>query len=290
MPGGKTYKNGCILCKGRPKPNERRPVNKQIKHVLQKNFCVDANTNDTICNKCRHKCRSVKQSKQSTSTQFSPQLNTGPSKQTLSSPPSVTLSFPTTTKSHAFCFVCKKPGPKLLTVSNNARLQVFVFKGVIVPTGARCCPRHVEDGKFTQEGLEAIPETYDEAFLNRSTIVSFMSGLRGLAEERETNGISFDDGTLGDDEYMTLTGITKDQFSDLMKDITNVNSTKTRSVRNCIGILLTKLRTGMSNQMLGVLFRMNKFQVINTANFVLVSHYSTNMPLVMRSSAEFTHQ
>lgn len=37
----------------------------------------------------------------------------------------------------------KKPGPKLLSVSNQARMEVFVRKEILIPPGARCCADHL---------------------------------------------------------------------------------------------------------------------------------------------------
>ena len=68
--------------------------------------------------------------------------------------------------------------------------------------------------------------------------------------------------SLSDTDYLSLTGLTRDQFDDVMTYVKNIRPTKTRSIRTCVAILLTKLRSGMDNEMLGTVFNMKKFQVI----------------------------
>ena len=65
------------------------------------------------------------------------------------------------------------------------------------------------------------------------------------------------------EDYYNLTGVTKDQFDELMTYLveTNLRSSKNRSTRTCVALLLTKLRCGLSNQLLGTLFGMKKWQV-----------------------------
>ncbi|CAC5378408.1 unnamed protein product [Mytilus coruscus] len=55
----------------------------------------------------------------------------------LSSPPSVCLNILGASNSHARCVVCKKPGPKFLVVSSDARFQAFIDGNVLIPAGAR---------------------------------------------------------------------------------------------------------------------------------------------------------
>lgn len=70
-------------------------------------------------------------------------------KKPIASPPSVSLPIHCTSKSHAYCFACKRPGPKLIVVPAQARFNVFIEKAIIVPAGSRCCPVHL-DGKSLQ--------------------------------------------------------------------------------------------------------------------------------------------
>lgn len=66
---------------------------------------------------------------------------------------------------------------------------------------------------------------------------------------------------MDDDEYRILTGISRREFHDIVSSVTSINSTRNRSKRTCIAILLMKLRSALSNKLLAVLFHMTKFQV-----------------------------
>ena len=119
----------CVLCGGRPTPSNRRPASSFIQ-ILSRNFSVDAVETDVLCNKCRHKCRNISRRKQLPNPRDEDESKdptfTSPKKRKtvpISSPPSISLPLPSSSKSHAYCFVCKKPGPKLLCVSNQARIH-----------------------------------------------------------------------------------------------------------------------------------------------------------------------
>ena len=108
---------------------------------------------------------------QATFDEFEPPTKQGKTKcQTPSSPPSVTLSLPTTSKSHAYCFICKKPGPKIIVAPSSARQDVFIRKGIVVSAEVRCCPVHLTDGLFTEEALAKITPLSQEVNLNRTNI------------------------------------------------------------------------------------------------------------------------
>ncbi|CAC5417936.1 unnamed protein product [Mytilus coruscus] len=93
---------------------------------------------DILWNRCRHlyyratEKTFVTTNAKSTRDQFclkSPTVTN--TSQTLSSPPSVKLNIKSTSKSHAYCFLCKKPGPKLVVVPPSARCSVFKSNEVL---------------------------------------------------------------------------------------------------------------------------------------------------------------
>ena len=88
----------------------------------------------------------------------------------LSSPPSVSLQIPCTPKSHSFCFVCKKPGPKLIVVSSQARFSIFLQNEIIIPAGSRCCPGHMYQDNFTSEAVSQVKSAYDPQVLVDRTL------------------------------------------------------------------------------------------------------------------------
>lgn len=180
------------------------------------------------------------------------------------SPPSITLSIPSTSKSHANCVICKKPGPKLIVVTQYARVRAFIQKEMFVPAGSRCCPKYIVDNEFTVDALQKMQQTSPDTNINRTATVELLQQTRDFALRNENNRLNFDNpNSMDNEDYYNLTGLTRDQFEELLsylKDV-DIRASKTRSARTCIAILLTKLRCGMSNHLLGTRFGLQKLQV-----------------------------
>lgn len=107
--------------------------------VRSPRFCtntVNAIETDILCNKCLHKCRNILRRKQildindeddAKDPTFRSPKRSKCIQVHVSSPPSFALPLPSASWSHSYFFVCKKPGPKLLSVSiNQVRMDVFV--------------------------------------------------------------------------------------------------------------------------------------------------------------------
>ena len=163
------------------KPKERRKVNKEVKKIITKCFMVTDCTDDSvICNKCSHKCYKIRNdefapfSKQTTDSvddaTFHPTAKK-PKSNPAASPPSVKLSIPSTNRGHSYCFICKKPGPKLVVTPIKARFTAFLHNGVYVPAGLRCCPGHIVDGILTSDALQKIRISNDSTYFNRTSIL-----------------------------------------------------------------------------------------------------------------------
>jgi hypothetical protein len=73
-------------------------------------------------------------------------------------------------KYHFFCFVCKKPGPKLIVVSSQARFSIFLQNEIIIPAGSRCCPGHMYQDNFTSEAVSQVKSTYHPQVLVDRTL------------------------------------------------------------------------------------------------------------------------
>ena len=106
-----------------------------------------ANISDSavICNKCSHICykkrkitsASTIQSHVSSSLDdYHPYLKVARQQSLDRSPPSVTLAIPSTSNSHSYCFVCKKPGPKLIVAPTYARFRAYIQSEIFVQSGS----------------------------------------------------------------------------------------------------------------------------------------------------------
>ena len=73
--------------------------------------------------------------------------------------------------------------------------------------------------------------------------------------------------SLSDDEYKTLTSLSKVQFDDLISRIvtSNIRNTSNRSIRTAVAIMLCKLRLGLSNSILAILFQLPNKRAISRA-------------------------
>jgi hypothetical protein len=55
---------------------------------------------------------------------------------------------------------------------------------------------------------------------------------------------------LCDADFKNLTDLNKVSFDDILTYLTSVRDTQVRSARTCLGIFMTKLKTGLSNKVL----------------------------------------
>ncbi|XP_062587204.1 uncharacterized protein LOC134248846 [Saccostrea cucullata] len=265
MPGDGPKNFPCLLCNKRTKPYERRKITKAENRFLQKNFLITVcDKHGTLCSKCRHKYYASEKQKvhevpksNGESDDYCP-IPKCRKPNAVSSPPSVSLSIPSTPKSHAQCFLCKRAGPKLMVVPSNARFNVFLNCEVIVPAGSRCCPNHLEDGDFKSDVLPRIKAT-SESFLSRTAITDLIKRLRATAQHNKNCRIDFDNSSnLTDNDYLTLTGISRDAFDELCESLKDVRNTPVRSTRTSLGIFLFKMKSGLSNKVLSTIFNISK--------------------------------
>ncbi|CAC5404613.1 unnamed protein product [Mytilus coruscus] len=209
MPPKSTYFK-CVLCSKCTKPKERATVNKDITKYLRRKFVIEAKDGDIICNKCRHIFRKERDHK------VLPCVKTSKSSsQTTAtfSPPSVTLKIPSTSKSHAYCCICKKPGPKLIVISPDVRTATYVDNNILIPSGNRCCSNHICDGHLNDDALCRI-KTTDESFVNRTYLLEIMNEMRKKIRESASRRLNFDDSNLSEPDYITMTGLSKINFSE----------------------------------------------------------------------------
>ncbi|CAC5404090.1 unnamed protein product [Mytilus coruscus] len=108
--------------------------------------------------------------------------------------------------------------------------------------------------------------------------MDLLKKLRSTAIQNEQSRIDFDtDKVLSDSDFITLTGINKDNFNDLhsyIKDL--LRNTPTRSTRTSLGIFLFKLKSGISNKVLSTIFNISRSSLrraISCVRQALVKHF-----------------
>jgi hypothetical protein len=141
------------------------------------------------------------------------------------------------------------------------------------------CADHLTEDWFKNEALNLVkPFSIRHKDWDSSSIEVLLDKFRTLYNgKRRTN---FDDsGDLSDDAYHTLTRLSKDEFHHLVKEFSNSNIQNSchRSIRTVVGIYLCKLRQGLSNSLLAIIFEMPDKRVvsrtINSARKAIMEHF-----------------
>ncbi|XP_062613816.1 uncharacterized protein LOC134275563 [Saccostrea cucullata] len=112
--------------------------------------------------------------------------------------------------------------------------------------------------------------------LSSGELSDYLSQCRELLLKSESTRVDFDNESLNDEDYMNLTGINKQDFEALCSQIHGLRQKK-YSKKTVIGILLTKLRTGLSSTVLKTIFNIKKSkcvcQIVKRARTVLMDQF-----------------
>ena len=274
--GPKFY--SCILCSKRTKPKERRKVNKPVTKFLRKQFLTEAKADDTIFSKCLLRTHRLKPQTcvKGDQNSFSVHKENDPP----GIPDMVSLPIPSCSRNHAYCFVCKRPGPKLVVVTSSTRFQVFLYNNILIPAASRCCPAHLDsDGMFLPECLNGL-KTTDSTMVDSTTKYELLQKLRNVAKRNSVIRLDFDStNILEDADYVNLTGLSCENADELCEHVTSkVRNTPARSTRTSLGIFLMKLRSGISNKLLSTLFNLTKSSVRRAVDSVRRSLMTSFVP------------
>lgn len=193
MSGGGPKSYPCCLCKCRTIHSKGVAVKAEHLRLFERRFCVSAQDGDFICSKCRIKCyreeNKLKNLERNalykSQDDYEPPIKKARTTQQSSfSPSSVTMDLPTTSKSHAYCFVCKRPGPKIIVVPPIPRFDVYIRKGIFVPAGVMCWPVHLDGEQFTDDALDKIKPVSNEVNLSKTNIKHLLENGRTFVIER----------------------------------------------------------------------------------------------------------
>ena len=259
MPGDGPKFYNCVVCNKRTKPKDRRKLNKPIIKFVRKNFLIEPKENDHICSTCVSRHYSGSPISKLNRNSETPQNETD---QPVTSN-SVPLPIPATSNSHAYCFVCKRPGPKLVVVGSESRFSAFLHNNIVIPPGSRCCPVHLDAKGLIPSDVLASIKTSDEAMVDSHTVYGLLQKLREETKKHLVTRLDFDtDGVLTETDYLTLTGLSKANFDDLCDHVTpHIRHTPVRSTRASLGIFLMKMKSGLSNKLISTLCNVSKSSV-----------------------------
>ncbi|XP_033763920.1 uncharacterized protein LOC117345083 [Pecten maximus] len=263
----------CCLCRKRCKINLRRKVTGgPFLKYLKKALCRDICNDDFVCSSCTAKFYKYGKSTRTSNHHVS---NVPTS---FRSPKTVNLQILSTPRTHKYCIVCQKYGNNrchLISIPKNARTQAFIEHGIFIDSTNRCCASHIKDKYFDTVSLQLIRSTKTSDLFSRSDITDLLQNVRSLM--KTSFHLNFDiPSVLSDANYSELTGLNKDQFADLASYLVSVRNTTVRSTRTCLGVLLVKLKTGLSNELISVLFGLKKSQVqrsVHSARSALIDNF-----------------
>lgn len=284
----------CVSCGyHNPKPKNRKKItNPNILEYVVKTTKKNVQLKDIICGKCysaayrsisnnsKTSVHQVPSSSTSSNFQDDPDfelLNIETEKNILS-PKSINLSISTTSKTHRRCTVCTKDGnakTRLVVIPEEAVTQAFVERQIFISSKNRCCVKHLCGDYFTKDALFALKAVSNSTFLNRTDIYCLLERVRQLC--KSSGKLNFDVPVgFTDEDYVRLTGVTQSQFDNLLSCLSSLRCTAVRSDRTCVAVLLVKLRTGLSNSILGTLFSLSKCQIqraVHAARMALCEHF-----------------
>ncbi|CAF3738772.1 unnamed protein product [Rotaria socialis] len=171
----------------------------------------------------------------------------------------ITLSMNCTISSHRKCCVCQQYIIRnSLTVPSNDRSLIWLMKNVFIPEGARCCTEHILNGQLNVDAINQIKPSIVQVMKFSASDVQLLIDQWQIHFQQQKR-FNFDDTrSVSDDECKVLTSLTKVQFEDLVWQISKsgIRNSSNRSIRTAVAVLLCKLRFGMSNTLLTVLFQL----------------------------------
>ncbi|CAF4492862.1 unnamed protein product, partial [Rotaria sp. Silwood2] len=168
--------------------------------------------------------------------------------------------------SHGECCICRKVLKSgLCTVSELDRDFLFIKSNIFIEKGSRCCEEHIVNGRLHIDALNQIrPNKTVKSSFSSSDILIWFSKFRD-----HCNSISLFDFSIpfymSDIDCYNLTGISKDHFNHLSEKLSNssMQNSFNRSIRNALGLFLTKLRLELSNKVLTTMFKFSNPKAVS---------------------------
>ena len=144
-----------------------------------------------------------------------------------------------------------------MVIPEKARTQVFIENGIIIAEGSQCWMKHLRGKLLDKAILDEIESTASDLNINRTGIIKIIESVRNVAKSSDSKRLDFDDDTsMTDDNYHVLTGLNRAQFDNMLTFLeeSNTRTSKNKTKRTTLRLLLVKLKTRLSNRMLASLF------------------------------------
>lgn len=236
MPFTKTQ---CDLCRSfKAKGQTRKITVNQYEWVKKQS--ANVNRDGHMCSKCLSKYyRDIKSLQSKEISTFEPKM--------VKCENFIALPFPRAGKSKSNCFICKHKHTGLCMVPADARVEIFLRWGVLIPLGVHCCKSHLQNKKLKPD-VKINAQTIPSKRILAADLVGILKDVHHVMSGTDNKRLNFDEeSSFTDEDLFNLTGLNKSQFADLVLRA-DIKPTK-RSIgrpKQMIGMLLLKLRTGLS--------------------------------------------
>lgn len=158
-------------------------------------------------------------------------------------------------------------------------MQVFIARNIYIPEYVRCCPVHLDDKgdihRCLLPGLRFVRRPY---VIKGTQLMSFLQALRDAVNSHVEYKFN-DENSFTDDELKCLISVTKEQFRELFTFCdSDLKLERQRHItKKHLLIFLCKLRQGLSNAFLTVIFnyssRQNTSMIIPTVRQSLMKRF-----------------
>ena len=178
-------------------------------------------------------------------------------------PASLRLNIVTETRNSS-CILCNSSA-NVHRLSLECRVNVFVMKNIYIPEYVNCCNRHLDsNGHILQPLLSALRYINRPFVIKGQQLQTFLQALRDVANSKSCYD---NENCFTDDDFKTVAPITKEQFQDLYTYCDRVpqeHGFRSISKKDLL-TFLCKLRQGLSDEFLKVIFRYSSRQSVSLA-------------------------
>lgn len=176
-------------------------------------------------------------------------------RQITDNPACLRLNVLSQTSSHT-CLICDS-ARDVHRLSIKSRMDIFLARDMYVPENVRCCAVHLDDRglllRCLLRGLQCIKKPY---VFKGPQLLLFLQHLRAAANEN--NEWRFEDeNSFTDEEFRSISPISKEQFQDLFlycDPVLERNNRRRHINKKDLLTFLCKLRQGLSDDFLKVIF------------------------------------
>lgn len=140
----------------------------------------------------------------------------------------------------------------------KAALEAYISGKIFIKEGARCCEQHlIKDGEKIELNSDSLIKLQTEMVIHSSDkIIKLLDSLCNEVNKQRHHCLHQCE-SWSDTDCKSMTGLTKLQIETIKDKYIGLNNSKVRSVFTALAIYLTKLRSGISNKHLSVLFKID---------------------------------